>query len=162
MKNMTVLIAAIVFCVMMNGGCKSKPEETVLSAAAPQAAFYGLCDAFQRDDYDAAYETFSAKMKKALSEMPQGAISNADDLKKAYAQRGDEVKKMANGASVSVSFMFENYAQGTIIWSDGSTQMVWFAKEDGVWKIDLGVEEGAESVGPREGTPQPNTPKPQP
>jgi hypothetical protein len=146
----------------MDSGCRRRPNASVLSSSAPQAVFYRLCDAYQRDDYETAYNTFSAKMKKALSEAPEGAIRNASDLRKAYEKRGDEVKTMAKGATVNITLLFENYAQGIIVWGDGTTQSVWFTKENGIWRIDLGVEEGATSVSPGEGATSPNTPRPQP
>jgi len=156
----TITLLLSFFCLLINGGCKRKPDAPTVTSSSPQAVFYRLCDAYQRDDYDAAYDTFSAKMKKAMSEMPEGAIRNASDLKKAYEKRADEIKKMAKGATIGITLLFENYAQGVIEWSDGTTQTVVFAKENGLWKIDLGGAEETTTIKPSEESPKPNTPQP--
>lgn len=159
----TIIIAMVLlsaFCVLAGSGCKHRPDGSTLTSSSPQAVFYRLCDAYQKDDYDAAYDTFSTKMKKAMSEMPEGAIRNATDLRKAYEKRADEIKKMAKGATIGITIMFENYAQGVITWGDGTTQTVLFTKENGAWKIDLGGTEQTTTVNPAEGSTKPNTPQP--
>jgi len=158
-----ILLLVSVCSVLCFASCRNSGPPKV-SEALPEAAFFRLCDAYEREDYEAIYGTFSSESKKMLRNARGAKIKNADDLRAHLSPRIEEFKRLARGAQIAVMIKMEDYAEGVARWSSGAQQRIWFKREEGIWRIDIGFDQEG-IINPPE--PEPETgetepPRPRP
>jgi len=145
-----ILGGTLICLLLLPASCISSTKDAEKSRRIyPEAAFDRLCEAYQREDYNAIYDCFSSESKRKLAESREG-IKNAADYRMFISPAMDALKQKANGARIIITLKMGDYAQGIIRWSDGIEQDVWFTRENGIWKMDLAFEgkPGEESPGP--------------